>query len=216
MMRSLFRQDRGATAIEYAIIAGLIGLGIVGSLVTTKGSLNAVFGTTATKMVGTPATTERPAPAASTSTRAPFWNAKTLSATTATQPDPQTKVNTFTYADGASATLTRKYDANGVFTGETLAVNRPALSAGYVDSVVWTFDATGKGLTQDYYLYYGAGGPVQVWSQQTAASGYAVNEVWYNSNGSVQRTYSYPVGAFPDLDAKAYADEIYFRGLASQ
>jgi Flp pilus assembly pilin Flp len=56
-MRNLF-QDRGvgrswqnsagATAIEYAIIAGLIGLGLVGSLVTTRGSLSAVFGVTAT------------------------------------------------------------------------------------------------------------------------------------------------------------------------
>lgn len=46
--------DRGATAIEYAIVAGLIGLGLVGSLVMTRGSLSTVFGTTATKMASEP------------------------------------------------------------------------------------------------------------------------------------------------------------------
>jgi Flp pilus assembly pilin Flp len=41
----VLRQDRGATAIEYAIIGALIGIGLVGSLLGTKGSLNQVFGT---------------------------------------------------------------------------------------------------------------------------------------------------------------------------
>ena len=49
-MRFGFHDERGATAIEYAIIAGLIGLGLVGSLVTTRGSLSAVFGTASSRM----------------------------------------------------------------------------------------------------------------------------------------------------------------------
>lgn len=42
--------QRGATAIEYALIAGLIGLGIIGSLVTTKTSLNGIFGSLSGQM----------------------------------------------------------------------------------------------------------------------------------------------------------------------
>ncbi len=65
--------SRGATAIEYAIIAALIGLGIVGSLVTTRGSLSATFGTASTQMDAS--TAARPS---STSSRAYFWQGKTL------------------------------------------------------------------------------------------------------------------------------------------
>lgn len=36
-------EERGATAVEYGLIAGLIALGILGSLVTTRSSLNANF-----------------------------------------------------------------------------------------------------------------------------------------------------------------------------
>jgi pilus assembly protein Flp/PilA len=39
-LRSLRRDDRGATAIEYGVIAALIGLGLVAALTSTKGSLN--------------------------------------------------------------------------------------------------------------------------------------------------------------------------------
>ncbi len=53
------RNDSGATAIEYAILAGLIGLGIVGSLVTTRGSLSSTYGTASTQM-----SSATPAPAA--------------------------------------------------------------------------------------------------------------------------------------------------------
>ena len=45
MLRTIRPSEGGATAIEYAIIAGLIGLGLVGSLVTTRGSLSGVYGT---------------------------------------------------------------------------------------------------------------------------------------------------------------------------
>lgn len=53
ILRSITRlseANRGATAIEYAVIAGIVGLGIVGSLVTTRGSLSATFTGAAGKM----------------------------------------------------------------------------------------------------------------------------------------------------------------------
>jgi Flp pilus assembly pilin Flp len=50
MKSVIFRSESGATAIEYAIIGALIGIGLIGSLVGTKTSLAAVFGTAATQM----------------------------------------------------------------------------------------------------------------------------------------------------------------------
>ena len=37
------RDESGATAIEYALIAGIIGLGIVAVLIAVRGDLSAVF-----------------------------------------------------------------------------------------------------------------------------------------------------------------------------
>lgn len=52
------RDERGATAVEYGLIAGLIALGLLGSLVGTRGSLSSVFGTAATGLAsGAPANT---------------------------------------------------------------------------------------------------------------------------------------------------------------
>lgn len=70
--------ERGATAIEYALIAGVVALGLLGTLVTTKTSLNRVFGQVSSG-VSTPSGTA--ALPSSTSARAPYWQAKTLSGT---------------------------------------------------------------------------------------------------------------------------------------
>lgn len=219
----LGRSESGATAIEYAIIGALIGIGLVGSLVTTRGSLNSIFGVASSQMGSAnagaaagalPAYTERPAPAASSSTRASFWSAKTLASSTSAMPDPQTKVNTFTYTDGAVVNLTRKYDASGALTGETLAIQSPGLSGSTPDSGTWTFNASGVGLTQDYYQYYSANGPVMLHETQSASDGYISHELWYNSNGSFQRSYNSPAGTYSAVDPRAPQDEIYFRALS--
>ena len=43
MILSFLRDERGATAIEYALIASLIGMVIVGALITIGEQLNAPF-----------------------------------------------------------------------------------------------------------------------------------------------------------------------------
>lgn len=48
----LKRNDRGATAIEYGLIAGLIGLGLVGALASTRSSLKKDFGCITTGVAG--------------------------------------------------------------------------------------------------------------------------------------------------------------------
>ncbi len=81
--RTAFTSDtRAATAIEYAILASLVGLGIVGSLVTTRASLSTTFGAASTQMQSSTSTTS-PAVGATPSNpidaaRAAVWSAKTL------------------------------------------------------------------------------------------------------------------------------------------
>ncbi len=56
------REEDGATAIEYGLIAGLIAVAIVGVLGTLGTKLNVIFGKidTALTTAGTPATTTPP------------------------------------------------------------------------------------------------------------------------------------------------------------
>jgi pilus assembly protein Flp/PilA len=45
LYRALHRDDRGATAVEYGLMVGLIAAVIVGIVTTLGGKLNTLFGT---------------------------------------------------------------------------------------------------------------------------------------------------------------------------
>ena len=53
-MKSLFsrfvKDESGATAIEYGLIAAIVGVGIIVGLTQLKDGLNALFGNVATKL----------------------------------------------------------------------------------------------------------------------------------------------------------------------
>ena len=49
-LKRLWSDERGATAIEYGLIAGLIAVVIIGALTLTGNSLNTVFGQVADKL----------------------------------------------------------------------------------------------------------------------------------------------------------------------
>ena len=53
-MQNLFARfvsdESGATAIEYGLIAAIVGVGIIASLQTLKSALNTTFNTTSTTM----------------------------------------------------------------------------------------------------------------------------------------------------------------------
>ena len=55
-MQNLFARfvsdESGATAIEYGLIAAIVGVGIIASLQTLKSALNTTFNTTSTTMTG--------------------------------------------------------------------------------------------------------------------------------------------------------------------
>lgn len=102
--------DRGATAIEYAIIAGLIGLGLVGSLVTTRGSLSGIFGTASSQMSsGVSGTGAAAGAGGSTPTMGVAnWSNKTLvGPPTKTVYDAKMTYWTFNYTDGSLALFYR-------------------------------------------------------------------------------------------------------------
>jgi len=50
MVSRLLREERGATAIEYALIASLIAVAIVGAVITLGGSVSGLFNTVASDM----------------------------------------------------------------------------------------------------------------------------------------------------------------------
>ena len=99
-MRRLCRSQQGATAIEYAILAGIIGLGLVGSLVATRGSLSSVFGTASSQMGSSDAGGSGSAPVSS-SARAPYWNAKTASGSPIVATQGNWRQTVYNYTDGS-------------------------------------------------------------------------------------------------------------------
>lgn len=52
MLTKLNRDERGATAIEYGLIAALVAIVIIGGLQALSGGLNALFTTVATTLGG--------------------------------------------------------------------------------------------------------------------------------------------------------------------
>lgn len=52
MLTKLNRDERGATAIEYGLIAALVAVAIIGGLQTLAGGLTGLFGSVATTLGG--------------------------------------------------------------------------------------------------------------------------------------------------------------------
>lgn len=117
--RLLARSEAGATAIEYGLIAGLVALGLIGSLVTTRGSINAIFGTASSQMGSASAAGSASAPAslsAAAAQRAAYWAAKGLVSKTTSGKD-----TVYTYVDGSTVTYTA--DASSDFLDHIIALD---------------------------------------------------------------------------------------------
>ena len=139
-LKSLRRSDRGATAIEYAIIAGLIGLGLVGSLVTTRGSLAGVYGKAGTQMAGADAPT-------SDSPRAPFWQAKTQSGAPIVATQGAWRQTVYNYTDGTQVA----YFTNSSASPPTRSV--AVVSADHRSITTTTLDANNKTTYQIFQAF---------------------------------------------------------------
>lgn len=211
----------GATAIEYAIIAGLIGLGLVASLVTTRGSLSAIFGVASSQMGSSSGgaasanavISQRAIVDPSTSARAPYWNAKTLTSKVVTNPTSNSQLTTFTYADGAKGSYLAQFDSTGKLTGEVVTTYPWGASGRTNDAMQFTYDANGNQTALFYTNKNASGGLIQTVS--------AVAPNWLDQidildgNGNVTYHYTnYSDPAQPQFLATGAADEIYFRGLS--
>lgn len=140
----LSREDHGATAIEYGLIAGLIALGIVGSLVATKGSLNSVLGLTSTQMGSATATPAAPTGLVfdANNVRSPYWAGKTVLSgpihTSGTRTDSwETK-----FTDGSSATITIYKDAPLTYEVTREANTLYSIQTSYYNGVLDSVNAT--------------------------------------------------------------------------
>lgn len=100
---SLDRSERGATAVEYALIAGLIGLGIVGSLVTTRTSLSNTLGGVAGQM-GSGASADSPA-AALLASRTAYWSGKSQTGAPVISTANGSTTASFRFSDGSTVTF---------------------------------------------------------------------------------------------------------------
>lgn len=219
-MRKISSDTRGAAAVEYGLIGAFIGIGLVAALVTTKTSLNSVFGKTATQMAsgtsgsaaaGNPVTSQRTVAPASSSTRYSYWSAKTLTSKVVTSPDANSQLTTFTFADGTSATYLVKFDNNGVLTGE-VETTYPFGGGGgrTTDSAQFKYDAAGN-QTNFFYTYRNADGSLNL-TATAAPSGWTEYVTPY-SNGQPGTVYAtYPVSA-AELN-QGLQDEIYFRAMS--
>ena len=138
--KSLRRSDHGATAIEYAIIAGLIGLGLVGSLATTRGSLAGVYGKAGTQMAGADAPT-------SDSPRAPFWQAKTQSGAPIVSTQGAWRQTVYNYSDGTQVA----YFTNSSASPPTRTV--AVVSPDHRSITTTTLDANNKPTYQIYQAF---------------------------------------------------------------
>ena len=53
LVRRFIKNESGATAIEYGLIAAIVGVGLVAGLGTLKTNLNTTFSTVGTKLTAT-------------------------------------------------------------------------------------------------------------------------------------------------------------------
>ena len=217
---TLRRDQRGATAIEYAIIAGLIGLGIVGSLVTTRGSLTGVFGTASSQMAS--GTAEAPVLKLNAGLpRASYWSAKTL-ADTPIQRTEQNSLGVYktyqaNFTDGSTIYL--YYNINGknynltTLDGATNSrVSIQADTSGFPGITTELFYSGAVGSTQIAKSYHGDNS--MIYADDGYDKGYPLKQTTYtyNSDGSVaSQTNGAITAEFKSAIQAALQDAVLFK-----
>jgi pilus assembly protein Flp/PilA len=150
--------DRGATAIEYGVIAALIGLGLVAALTNTRGSLNKDFNCIASGVDGQGA-----------------------SGCSATLPTPTTALG---YAmqmvpAGRSVTGTTKDNQGRSFNFFTLAPNPPVdMGGSYDPSLSPSYHFSGVKVADNVYQVTSYGGSPTVVASGTVTYGIVTPKGW--------------------------------------
>ena len=190
-LRSITRlpkSNRGATAIEYAVIAGIVGLGIVGSLVTTRGSLSTTFTGAAGKMDSS----TQPDPVYSFVN----WGGKTLTGGPAKSYYAPTQYTTWTFrfTDGSQIEVVKQSNGNlkdvTLYDSQTLNSERIIYNAygtpNYYEDQYYVRNSSGQSVV-DYInrsnSSYSFGSPpvLPYYDRYTPAAG------WVRATGSMDR-----------------------------
>lgn len=155
----LRRSERGATAIEYALIAGLLGIGLLGSLVGTKTSLNAIFGVVSTQMgsASSDSTANAGLVLNPNNIRSAYWAAKTVATGPIHTSSSRTDTWTTTFTDGSSASITKYNDAPLIYEVTREANSLYSIETDYYNGVLSGVDAqkySNNTWTNAVYAYY--------------------------------------------------------------
>lgn len=237
-LRSDLRSSQtGATAIEYAIIAGLIGLGLVGSLVTTRGSLSAIFGTAGSQMASstgadasagagagsgsvTPAPTPPPAPKLPASNLASTYKGKTLLRIIdnpyQVQGGNTVLGHSYVFSDGSYVSYRPAYiDVNGNAMPDAVSLLDGTLDRYRSELVQGAYGSNPPLYQEDIRFADGTPGQGRI-QQITAAvqitSGTTDASRWtYSTSGVLQGSSTVTVGY--GLMAKALQDAAFFRSI---
>lgn len=223
MIIRLRRDAGGATAIEYGLIAGLVALGIIGSLVTTKGSLNAIFGTASSKMAaGGAQTPSVPNLAASTSPREPYWLAKGITAAPTVAVSGTKTTTTYTFKDGTVANFSSDSATGGLSLswldpnyqggGRTIGLKVGSDAAGYTNFVgVYGYQNNGAYISDTYVSTAGTS-----WSGTPPMPATYVTSTYNASGQATSVSAPQSTGTFAPWATMGYQDMAYFMDLAKQ
>lgn len=217
-MRLRFRDEAGATAIEYGLIAGIIALGLVGSLVGTRTSLNAIFGQASGQMGsanGGGSSTSLPA---TSNPQSALWSRKTLAAAPTQSISGNVVQTNWVFTDGTTVSLRT---GSGGGWDSALLVTDPA------HHVTRDFETDQNG-NQTLYAtsYYDAA--MKYYTETLSSNTYAspltgspptmttmVDKVYSGANNLVATYNVAPSAAFASDGQDAYYNFKYFTALAS-
>lgn len=214
----LIRSDRGATAIEYAIIGALIGIGLIGSLVTTKGSLSAIFGTASSQM-GSASASGTLAPSLGQT----LWGLKTLTSTSVIptggtrNPDGSLQGGQvqyqFAYSDGSFVEYTIQRDSSNNTTTSRIYMKNPAADPNAI--YILQMDASGAQTYFERDNYSGGySGTLVGYNTQNAAGSAMTNGSCTNGRCSAVGS-SVPSSDFAAAAASVAGQVDYFRQLSA-
>lgn len=209
--------DSGATAIEYAIIAALIGIGLIASLVSTKGSLSAVFGVASSNMGSANAQSG----GGSASVAVPsYWAAKTL----ATSSKQANSYGGFTYgyvySDGTRINFeTHPNDSaqNFIMSTEDPATNQIRYASGNLQnqlSFVQVNQFTGAQPFSTYESQSYAYSPGQTAIGTNPLTAQYVSTQNF-SNGTATTNTTTPTAALNAYLGNAQSDLTYFKAISN-
>lgn len=209
-LRRLRHTSEGATAVEYGLIAALLALGIVGSLVTTKTSLQSVFGSAGSGL-------ERGGsshPAVAVSPSAANWTSQTLLSSSSSNVSSTGGTYTFNYPNNQTVVYTVRWNPDGSFAGDTIEY-KSNLGGYYPSDTTVYNNALGQPTSVTRYEYQNYSNTITWVDTASASNGWSGNAVLLSQYGNQYCTSGQcynPSGSVAGWGN----DALYFRGVVSQ